>query len=209
MVPLNEKKSNWEECKKTNVLGLINLLKCIKHKPKKIILSSSCSIYGESDKKYNEDSFLNPNTNYSLSKFSQENILRIFCNNNGVQFLCFRLGYVYGDNMNNIRLVKKIWLKIKNKKKINLFNKNKNLNLIHTKDISNVVLSSFKIGQGIFNLTTPYATTLESFYSHMVKNIKKKKLFDNNYSSATFFSLFKKVKILKFKEAIKEFKNGN
>tara|TARA_B110001450_G_scaffold252660_1_gene274820 strand:- start:728 stop:1564 length:837 start_codon:yes stop_codon:yes gene_type:complete len=209
LVPLNEKKSNWNECKKTNVFGLINLLKSFKQKPKKIILASSCSIYGDKNKKYNESSFLNPNTSYSLSKFSQENILRIFCNNNDIQFLCFRLGYVYGDNMNNLRLVKKIWLKIKDKKKIHIFNKNKNLNLIHTKDISNMILNSFKNGRGIFNLTTPYTSTLGFFHSNIIKNVVKNKIINNNYCSKAFFSLFKKIKILKFKEAIKIFKDGN
>ena len=50
-----------------------------------------------------------------------------------IDFLCYRLGYVFGAGMNNNRLVKKIVKSIKKGDKINLFNLNLNLNLIHSK----------------------------------------------------------------------------
>jgi len=210
LVPIKEQKSTWKECKQTNVMGLINLLKNIKFKPKKIILSSSCSVYGSENKKYVEKSFLKPPSGYSLTKFSQENILRVFCSNNNIKFLCYRLGYVFGDNMSGRRLVKKIWLKIKNKKFFFIYNKGKNLNLIHTKDIGKIVISTFKKAEGIFNLTTPYKTSLGSFYSLASTNIESNKFFyKNNYSPALLFNCFKKIKIFKFNDAINEFKNGN
>ena len=51
-VPFDEKNSEWEKCKNINIFGLINLLNDIKIPIKKIILASSCSIYGSEDKKY-------------------------------------------------------------------------------------------------------------------------------------------------------------
>jgi len=209
MVPIKEEKSSWSDCKNTNVLGLINLLKHIKFKPKKIILSSSCSIYGNKEKIFDEKSFLDPSTGYSLSKFSQEHITRIFCNLNKIKFLSYRFGYVIGDNMKNERLVKRIWSKIKKKKNIYIYNKNKNLNLIHTKDISRMILGTFKKAEGIFNLTNPKKTTLQNFYSIARNNKGLKSYSSNNYSSNKFFHHFKKIKILKFKEVIKKFKNAN
>jgi nucleoside-diphosphate-sugar epimerase len=208
-VPIKEEESSWSDCKKTNVLGLINLLKHIKFKPKKIIISSSCSIYGNKEKVFNEKSFLDPSTGYSLSKFSQEHIIRIFCKINKIKFLSYRLGYVIGDNMKNERIVRRIWSKIKKKKIINIYNKNKNLNLIHTKDISSMILGTFKKAEGIFNLTYPKKTTLQNFYL-MARNNKDLKTYsNNNYKSNKFFHHFKKIKILKFKEVIKKFKNAN
>ena len=208
-VPIKEEESSWFDCKKTNVSGLINLLKHIKFMPKKIILSSSCSLYGNEKKIFNENSFLDPSTGYSLSKFTQENVIRIFCKMNNIKFLSYRLGYVIGDNMKNERLVKRIWTKIKNKKKIIIYNKNKNLNLIHTRDISRMILETFKKAEGIFNLTYKKKTTLQYFYTSLSNNFVAQNNFSNNYSSNKFFSYFKKIKILQFKEAINEFKNGN
>jgi nucleoside-diphosphate-sugar epimerase len=208
-VPIKEEKSSWQDCKKTNVLGLINLLKHIKFKPKKIILSSSCSVYGNKEKILNEKSFLDPSTGYSLSKFTQEHITRIFCKINKIKFLSYRLGYIIGDNMKNEKLVKRIWSKIKKKKKVYIYNKNKNLNLIHTKDISHMILGTFRKAEGIFNLTYPKKTTLQRFYSIIRNNKSSKNNSNNNYSSKKFFYYFKKIKILKFKEAIEKFKNAN
>ena len=158
---------------------------------------------------FDEKCFLDPSTGYSLSKFSQEHITRIFCNFNKIKFLSYRFGYVIGDNMKNERLVKRIWSKIKKKKYIYIYNKNKNLNLIHTKDISRMILGTFKKAEGIFNLTYPKKTTLQNFFS-MARNNKVLKIYsNNNYSSNKFFHHFKKIKILKFKEVIKKFKNAN
>jgi len=208
-VPIKEEKSTWLDCKKTNVLGLINLLKHIKFKPKKIILSCSCSIYGNKEKIFDEKSFLEPSTGYSFSKFAQEHITRIFCQINKIKFLSYRFGYIIGDNMKNERLVKRIWFKIKKKKNIYIYNKNKNLNLIHAKDISRMILGTFRRAEGIFNLTYPTKTTLERYYSIVKNNKDLKNNSNNNYSSNKFFYHFKKIKILKFKEAIEKFKNAN
>ena len=70
-VPLIENKSDWEKCKNINIFGILKLLKKLK-KPKKIILASSCSIYGNITKNTNELSFLKPKNNYALSKFEQK-----------------------------------------------------------------------------------------------------------------------------------------
>jgi len=111
--------------------------------------------------------------------------------------------------MKNEKLVKRIWSKIKKKKKVYIYNKNKNLNLIHTKDISHMILGTFRKAEGIFNLTYPKKTTLQRFYSIIRNNKSSKNNSNNNYSSKKFFYYFKKIKILKFEEAIEKFKNAN
>jgi len=209
-VPLNEQSATWNDCKKINVSGLINLIKKIKYKPKKIILASSCSLYGSDLEKKKTNSFLTPASGYSFSKFTQENILRIFCKTNNIEFLSYRLGYAFGKNMNNERLVKKIWINLKKKNKINLFNKNKDLNLIHTKDISRLILGSFKKSGGVLNLITPYKTTLKLYYYYLRKNEKNSKFILKNYfKKFKYFEDFKKIKIYNFKDAVNRFKNEN
>jgi len=109
----------------------------------------------------------------------------------------------------NKKLIKRKRTKKKKKKKIIIYNKNKNLNLIHTRDISRMILETFKKAEGIFNLTYLKKTTLQYFYTSISNTIAAKNNCSNNYSSNKFFLKFKKIKILKFQEAIKEFKNGN
>ena len=122
-VPLFENNSDWEKCKNINIFGIIKLLKRLK-KPNKIILASSCSLYGQINKKTNELSFLKPQNNYALSKFEQESLVRIFCQINNIKFVSYRLGYVFGGNMHKKRLVVRLLNDLRKKKKIKLFNKN-------------------------------------------------------------------------------------
>lgn len=207
LVPIKENQSTWKQCKNTNVYGLIRLLKNLKIPIKKIILASSCSLYGHKKNLHNEGSFLRPSSGYSLSKLMQENILKVFCYRHNISFLSYRLGYVYGNKMNRQRLIKKILLNYKSKKKINIYNKNLNLNLIHTKDISNLIIKTFKKAEGIFNLTDTNKITLGNFYQTLIgkkfKVINKK----NNYSSKKFFNNFPNLNIPKLEERIKNFIN--
>ena len=208
-VPLNENKSTWAQCKSTNVDGLISLLKNLYVPVNKIILASSCSLYDPKEELNDEESFLKPFSGYSLSKFMQENILRVYCYKKNIMFLTYRLGYVYGNKINDKRLVKKILLNYKKNKKINIYNSSLNLNLIHTKDISNLILKTFKKAEGTFNLTDKNKVTLGNFCQILkgkkVKTFKKK----NNYSPKKFFNKFPYLKVPKLENRINDFINGN
>ena len=206
-VPLREHLSDWNDCKEINVIGLINLIENLKCKINKIILASSCSVYGKNKDVLNEKTFLKPDNPYALSKFAQENILRIYCQNNNIKFLCYRFGYVYGKNMNKNRLVKKIILNLQNNKKIKLFNKNLNLNLVHTEDIKNIIMKTFKSANGIYNLTNKNQTKLKIFYLIAKdKEVKIKKI-NNNYTPQKLFSDFPHLRMNSFKKSVKKFKN--
>ena len=206
-VPKNERKSKWGNCRDVNILGLVNFIKQIKIPIKKIILSSSCSVYGENRfKYYNENSIAYPESYYAISKFAQENIFRVFCEKNKIDFLCYRLGYVFGKNIYNKRLVKKIILNTK-KKKIKIFNKKLNLNLIHTTQVSDFILSTYKKAKGIYNLTFKYKTSIKDFYNYTSKNIKNFKKNYNNYSPKKLLKLLPNKKYKSFYTYIDIFKN--
>lgn len=209
LVPIKESKSTWEDCRKTNVHGLINLLKNIKLPIKKIILASSCSLYGQKKSFFNEKSFLKPSSGYALSKLTQEKILKVFCLKNNIKFLAYRLGYVYGNNMNKKRIVKKILVNQQKNKKFNIYNKNLNLNLIHTKDVSNLITKTFEHAEGIYNLTSNDNITIEKFNNTLLGKKTKKGNKINNYSSRKFFNKFPDLKIIKLKTRIEQFKDEN
>tara|TARA_B100001248_G_scaffold248598_1_gene221034 strand:+ start:1860 stop:2684 length:825 start_codon:yes stop_codon:yes gene_type:complete len=207
-VPHKENISEWKNCKKTNVIGLVDLLMKIKIPVKKIILASSCSVYGEQNKKNSEKNFLKPNNGYAITKFAQEKILDIYCKQNKIKFLCYRLGYVFGKNMNNKRLVKRIILKIKNNIKIKIYNENLNLNLIHQNDISNLISCTFKRAEGIYNITHPYRTSLRYFCNTALGKTNKKNT-KNNYSPEKIFRNFPLINKPNMKKNIINFLNEN
>ena len=207
-VPFNESTSKWNSCKSANIYGIVNLLKQIKPPVKKIILASSCSVYGQNIKKIEEKYFLNPQNNYSLSKFEQENILRIYCYQNRIDFLCYRIGYVFGNNMNKKRLLVRLLNSQRKNKKVKLYNKNLNLNLIHTKDISKLILSTYKNASGIYNLTNKNFISLKDFNTSLYENLNYKNS-KKNFISSKLYKDFPKLKNLNFKESINLFKNGN
>jgi len=209
LVPIEESKSTWEDCRKTNVHGLIDLLKNIKLPIKKIILSSSCSLYGNKKKIFNEKSYLEPSSGYALSKLFQENIIRVFCLKNNIKFLVYRLGYVYGNNMKKKRLVARMLLNHQKNKKFNIYNKNLNLNLIHTKDVSALIMKTFRQAEGIFNLTSKNVVTIKKFNDILIGKKVFKNNISNNYSPKKIFSKFPNLKLLKLEARIKQFKNEN
>lgn len=207
-VPLKEQKSKWLECKDANIVGLIKLLKNIKIPIKKIISISSCSVYGaDRIKNYNENSTLYPESNYALSKFAQEQIFRVYCYSNNIKFLCFRLAYVFGKGINKNRLVKKIIIDFKKKKKVRLFNKSLNLNLIHTKDIDEIIFDNFKKLEGVFNISYKYKITLGDYFNkvNFDKYIYKKDI--NNFSNNKLLKLYPKFIKADPNKRIEEFIN--
>ena len=207
-VPLKEQKSKWHECKDANIVGLIKLLKNIKIPIKKIIFISSCSVYGSDRvKTYNEDSTLYPESNYALSKFAQEQIFRVYCYSNNIKFLCFRLAYVFGKGINKNRLVKKIIIDFKKKKQVRLFNKSLNLNLIHTKDIDQIIFDNFKKLEGVFNMSYKYKITLGDYFNkvNFDKYIYKKDV--NNFLNKKLLKLYPKFIKTDPNKRIEEFIN--
>ena len=207
-VPHDESKPNWSKCSSSNILGLVKILKDLKIPVKKIIFISSCSVYGDNKKiKLKEENQLFPLTDYSISKFSQEKILTTFCNINKIKYLFLRLGYVFGKNMNANRLVRRIVDTKKKNKKFNIYNKNLNLNLIHTKDISNVLQKAYKSIEGVYNLTYEYKITLNDFYKKVYFD-KKVKLKKNNFLNNKINKKIKNFKFLNINKIIDEFKKN-
>ena len=194
-VPIKENEARWLDCKNTNILGLSNLLKNINFPIKKVILASSCSVYGSNkDINFDESKITTPNNYYALSKLAQENIFNVYCKKNKIKFLSYRLGYVYGKNMNNERILKKIINSLKNKNKIYLYNKKTNLNLVHTSEISEIILATYKKATGIYNLTHKYKINLKEYYNFLKHNKKIYIKISNNYNMKKMFKSFKNIK---------------
>lgn len=90
---------NPEGCLRDNINGMFNLLEIIvKRKVKKLIYSSSVSIYGSSKRKVlmKEDYPFNNRTMYGASKIVGEQFCRVFHDMEGLNYIALRYSSVYG-----------------------------------------------------------------------------------------------------------------
>tara|TARA_B100000767_G_scaffold192402_1_gene179585 strand:+ start:1910 stop:2731 length:822 start_codon:yes stop_codon:yes gene_type:complete len=204
-VPKKENVPNWNYISKINIDGVINFLKNLELKPKKIILISSCAVYGKEKENLSETDWLKPTTPYAITKLAQENIFRIYCKINNIKLFILRLGYVYGDEMPDLRLLKRLKNTFRAEKKINIYNKNLNLNLIHTEDIKNIVLKSLNKNEGLINAVHKKKITIKNFVESLVKKKEpnSKQLNKNEFFSKEFKNYFPNFKFMKITDAIK------
>ena len=82
-----------------NILGHIDVLNFAKDiKAKKVLFASTSSIYGNNPTPLTEDQTVIPPNYYSVTKFTQEGISRVFSAKHGLEIIAFRFMSVYGPN---------------------------------------------------------------------------------------------------------------
>ena len=118
----------------------------------KIVFLSTCSVYGAQDGILNEDSLVNPLSEYASSKLIAEKYLE---DSNAI---IFRLGTLFGigDQFSRIRLdlvVNILTTKALQDKKMSVFGGDQWRPLLHVKDVANAIDRTFETDvNGIFNL---------------------------------------------------------
>ena len=84
-----------------NVNGLVNVLEaCRKYNVKRLVFSSSSSVYGDVEQKdlpTLEESLLNPMSPYALHKFIGEEYCKLYSQLYGIETISLRYFNVYGD----------------------------------------------------------------------------------------------------------------
>ena len=118
----------------------------------KIIFLSTCSVYGAQDGILNEDSSVNPLSEYASSKLIAEKYLE------DSDAIIFRLGTLFGigDQFSRIRLdlvVNILTTKALQDKKMSVFGGDQWRPLLHVKDVANAIDRTLETDvNGIFNL---------------------------------------------------------
>jgi UDP-glucose 4-epimerase len=137
-----------------NFLNTIKLLNNIRGSEiKKIIFASTCSVYGESNLPFKENSKINPKNNYGFSKYLCEEFIKNFCKKNNINYAILRYFNVAGsDYKNNIgqinkngQLIKNISTNILKNKPIHVYGTDYNTkdgtcvrDYIHIKDLTDI-----------------------------------------------------------------------
>jgi len=118
----------------------------------KIVFLSTCSVYGAQDGILNEDSSVNPLSEYASSKLIAEKYLE------DSDAIIFRLGTLFGigDQFSRIRLdlvVNILTTKALQDKKMSVFGGDQWRPLLHVKDVANAIDKTVQTDvNGIFNL---------------------------------------------------------
>lgn len=84
-----------------NVVGSMNLIsRCIKHRCKKFVFTSSIAVYGTNQLPMTESLVPNPEDPYGIAKYTVERDLAAMHHLFGIDYVIFRPHNVYGENQN-------------------------------------------------------------------------------------------------------------
>jgi nucleoside-diphosphate-sugar epimerase len=165
-VPLNEQTGTWEQCAPANIDGTVHLLTWAEGRVRRVILVSSCAVYG-SAKAYtptDESHPVRPDTIYAITKYAQEQIVHAFCTSRNMPLAIMRLGYVYGPDIHPSRAVAKLLQGVVEGQGLTLRNADSaGLHLIHTSDIARIGIGLLGSGSGVYNVVSPEFVSLRRY----------------------------------------------
>lgn len=188
LVPRNEAASDWASCAEANLYATISLLRWAEGRVRRIVLASSCAVYGEAVRlPVGEDHPLRPPTQYALTKYGQEQLLSAFCASRGIPLTILRLGYVYGPGIGSDRAVVKLLQRVAAGDDVTLRNaRTAGLHLIHTDDVAAITHSLLDEPAGIFNVVMPrHVTLLDYVTAAMDVTGKRVEVIEDNDPEAT------------------------
>jgi nucleoside-diphosphate-sugar epimerase len=165
-----------------NVRGSLNLLDlCKRFSVKKIVLASSCAVYGESKNlPSKEDHFLNPISPYSIDKMAMENYARFYHNNYGLETVSLRYFNVYGprQKIGHYSGVISIFINnfLNNLRSKIYGNGDQVRDFVNVKDIVEanlLALTTENIGGEVFNVSSASPISINDLFNKIKKFMEK------------------------------------
>jgi len=199
---------NYDYCEDNSLQdGIVslteNILKALpQYQCSNFIFFSSCKVYGESSIKntnFTESSNLNPVSDYAKAKVDAELLVKKISDEVGLNFLIYRLPFVYGKGMkSNIGKL----LKILDKSLPILSFKNSaglKKSFLSVENIQRAIdynlYNTSSIDNNVYNLTDLYSISLDNFLTHYKNLSKSKSLIIRLHKY--FFFMFVKIPIIK------------
>ena len=174
-ISVSESISNPSETFKINVDGTNNILiACKKNKIKKLIVSSSAAVYGESSTgiKWVEESTMNPISPYGESKVQMEQKIVEFISKHDINCVILRFFNIYGigQSLEYAGVITKFIKRIMDKKPLEIFG-----NGLQTRDfvaiydvIDAIHKASLYDKRGIFNIASGKVITIKELAEQMI-----------------------------------------
>jgi len=179
-ISVQESIENPSETFQTNVEGTKNvLIACEKNNIKKIIVSSSAAVYGESEPKIKltEKSEMNPISPYGESKVMMEREIRRFVENHDVNYVILRFFNIYGigQSLEYAGVITKFIKKIEMNKPLEIFGDGmQTRDFVSIKDIVNSIYDAMENGKnGTYNIASGKPITIRKLAELMISLSKK------------------------------------
>ncbi len=92
-----------------NVEMVRNIISCIENQNvKEVVYVSTIDVYGKNEKTIDEESILNPRTNYASSKAAAEFLLRAFAKKKEIPLAILRVSHIYGIEDPSPKMINKM-----------------------------------------------------------------------------------------------------
>ena len=148
-------------------------------KCRKIIISGSCWEYDKREGPCNENMKITNNNSFSWAKNSLYDYLNLKCIELNIDFIWFRIFYVFGPLQKNSSLIPYLYYSLKENSKP-IIKKPKNSNdFVYIEDVINIIYIAIKknIPSGIYNIGSGKSTSV----LEIIKLIEKELISKNNY----------------------------
>jgi len=174
-ISVSESISNPSETFRINVDGTNNvLIACEKNHVKKLIISSSAAVYGESppNVKLTEESVMNPISPYGESKMQMEQNVKKFALKHDIDYVILRFFNIYGigQSLEYAGVITKFIKKIIKKESLQIFgNGSQTRDFVAIYDvIQSIHNASAYDKSGIFNIASGKIVTIKELAEQMI-----------------------------------------
>lgn len=161
-----------DEMVRTNIVGTLNLLECLRIVPyKNLILVGSSSEYGTKNTPMKESDVLVPNNLYAATKASQTHLAQAFAATYDIPITILRLFNVYGPFEEKGRLVRSVIESVLSRKPIQLATGKEVRDFVHTDDVVDAMIhaATANFRGEVFNIGTGVETTIYELARMVVK----------------------------------------
>ena len=172
---------NPREAFNTNVMGLFNLLDaCVKNKVKRVIYSSSSSVYGNSvySPMDEEHPFMNRNI-YGATKISGEAMIKSFYYKYDLPYVALRYMNVYGPRQDYLGVYIAVIIKIidkilKNESPVIFGDGSQSFDFVYVKDVcrANIQAMNSNITNEYYNISSGQKTSVLELCKIIMKQMK-------------------------------------
>lgn len=170
---------NHGECIDVMVGGTLNVLDaCMKHNVKKVIAASSASVYGLADEFPIAESHhpYNNRTLYGACKSFNEQLLRVFAEMSGLDYVALRYFNVYGPRMDIYGVYTEVmirWLDLIDAGEPPLIfgNGSQTMDFVYVEDVAraNILAAKAEVTDEAFNVASGTETSLLDLLEHVLK----------------------------------------
>lgn len=159
-----------------NVNFLVNLLEASKYKGlKQIIFMGSQAEYGFFNGKISEEDLAEPKSAYGAIKIACGEILKAFCEENGINWVHLRLFPIFGEKEGENWLIPSLIKNIKTEKYMDLTPCEQKYAYLYVKDFAKIIhaIISNKINSGIYNISSENAIAIKELLTYIKNKLDK------------------------------------